>query len=226
MRIGLITDTHLPSIMRSLDELGPQVAEAMRGVDLILHAGDVTAPIVLDWCAQFADVLVAEGNNDMFHDPRMKERQFLDVDGIRIGMAHELRPESRPMAALLASGLGGEQVDILIAGDTHVERLEFRDGVLLINSGSPTLPHHLSTRLGTVGILEITAGRIRAEIIALGPSHGLRNPAHGQHVVIEDGRFVEASLAGVELNKAEFARLPADRLRHALEAKARAASAG
>ena len=211
MRIGLIGDTHLPSLMRSLDELGPDTANALRGVDLLLHAGDVTAPTVLDWCAQFADLLVAEGNNDIFQDPRMQERHFLDVGGLRIGMAHELRPESRPIPEILASALGGEQVDILIGGDTHVERIEFRDGVLLVNPGSPNLPHHLSTRLGTVAILEITAGRVRAEVLALGPSEGLRNPCHAQHVVVAGGRVVEASLAGQSLTPEEFLLTPRDR---------------
>ena len=176
MRIGLIADTHLPSLVRHLDELGPQCADALRGVDLILHAGDVAAPSVLDWLSQFADVLVAEGNNDLFIDPRMAERQFLDVEGWRIGMAHELRPESRPIAEILHSALDGELVDVLIGGDTHVERLEYREGVLLVNSGSPILPHHLSTRLGTIGILDVTRERIRAEILVLGHSEGLPNP--------------------------------------------------
>ena len=53
------------------------------------------------------------------------------------------------MHELLAQGLDGETVDVLIAGDTHVERLELRDGVLFINPGSPTLPHHKEVRLGT-----------------------------------------------------------------------------
>jgi len=176
VRIGLITDTHLPSLVRSLDELGPQVADCLRGVDLILHGGDVTAPSVLDWCSQFADVLVAEGNNDLFDHPRMARKQLLDIEGWRIGMAHELRPESRPIAELLRSSLDGETVDILIGGDTHVERLEFREDTLLINSGSPILPHHLSTRLGCMGVLDITRARVRAEIVVLGESEGLRNP--------------------------------------------------
>ncbi|OAI39446.1 hypothetical protein AYO38_07585 [bacterium SCGC AG-212-C10] len=213
MRIGLITDTHLPSLTRSLDELGPQVADVLRGVDLILHAGDVTAPMVLDWCEQFAPVLVAEGNNDLFVDPRMAPVQFVDTGGLRIGMAHELRPESRPIVELRASAIGGEDVDILIGGDTHVERLEFRENVLLINSGSPILPHHLSTRLGTLGMLEIDRGRIHAEIIRLGPSEGLRNPARAQHVVIENGVLIEASLDGVPLSHEEFALTPAERIR-------------
>jgi putative phosphoesterase len=145
-------------------------------MDLILHAGDVSAPSVLDWCGQFAPVLVAEGNNDLFVDPRMAKIQFLDIEGWRIGMTHELRPESRPIADILRSSLNGERVDILIGGDTHVERLEFRDQTVFMNPGSPILPHHLSTRLGTIGILDITRDRVRAEIVVLGHTEGARNP--------------------------------------------------
>jgi hypothetical protein len=119
-------------------------------------------------------------------------------------MAHELRPESRPISHIVASALGGTPVDILIGGDTHVERLEFREGVLLVNSGSPILPHHLSTRLGTVGFLEISHGRIRAEILALGHSDGLRNPCKSRHLVIEDGVVTEATLDGQPLDLSTF----------------------
>lgn len=184
MRIGLIADTHLPSLVRSLDELGPQIADVLRSVDLILHAGDVTAPSVIEWCAQFAPLLIAEGNNDLFDDARMAKKQMLDIHGWRIGMAHELRPESRPIEQILHSSLDGERVDILIGGDTHVERLEFRDDVLLINSGSPILPHHLSTRLGTLGILEVSPARVRAEIIVLGHTEGARNPAKAMQLEV------------------------------------------
>lgn len=204
MRIGLITDTHLPSLTRSLDELGPEIADILRGVELIMHGGDVTAPSVLDWLEQFAPVLVAEGNNDLFHDPRMKEYHIIEVAGWRIGMAHELRPESRPISSLLLSALGGNEVDILIGGDTHVERLEYRDDVLLINSGSPILPHHLSTRLGSLGILEVTKDRVHAEILALGPTPDLRNPIIPQHVVLESGLVVEASYAGHAITAEDF----------------------
>lgn len=176
MRIGLISDTHLPSVMRHLDELGPQVAEMLSGVDLILHGGDVTAPSVLAWCAQFAPVRVALGNNDLFHDERMAEVQLIEVDGWRIGMTHDLRPESRPVAELLAGPFGGRDLDVVIGGDTHVDRIEQRDGVLIMNSGSPILPHHLSTRLGTMATLEFSDGCLRAEIVVLGETPGARNP--------------------------------------------------
>ena len=212
MQIGLISDTHLPQLLRSLDQLGPQVGEALDGVDLILHGGDVTVAGVLDWCEQFAPVLAARGNNDIFEDARLAEMQLLEVEGVRVGMAHELRPESRPIAEILDSSLGGERVDVLIGGDTHVERLEYRDGVLLINSGSPSLPHHLSTRLGTMGRLTIERGRIEAEIFALGPTPGQRNPGRPQRVVIEDGRVAEATLCGQALSAAEFLKPPDQRI--------------
>lgn len=204
MRIGLLGDTHLPSLLRSLDELGPEAADALRGVDLILHAGDVTIPAVLDWCAQFAPVVVAEGNNDLFRDPRMAQRQLLDIEGWRIGMAHELRPESRPMQQILGSVFPHDAVDILIGGDTHVERLEYRDDVLLVNPGSPTLPHHLSTRLGSLAILDVTRSRVRAEIVALGESPGLRNPVRPQHVTVSHTSVVDASLDGRPLTPSAF----------------------
>jgi len=211
MRIALLGDTHLPSLMRTLDELGPEPARALQGADLILHAGDVTIPAVLDWCEQFAPVLVAEGNNDLFRDPRMAARQILDIDGWRIGMAHELRPESRPMPHILASVFPTEPVDILIGGDTHVERLEYRDDVLLVNPGSPILPHHLSTRLGSLAIIEISRSNVRVDVVALGETAGLRNPTRPQHVTIQRGAVIDASLDGLPLTPAAFLVPPAAR---------------
>jgi hypothetical protein len=185
MRIGLISDTHLPSLVRDLDELGPEIRAFLSTVDVILHGGDVTAPAVLDWCAQFADVFVSRGNNDHLLDPRVLPVQHLDVDGWRVAMVHELRPEARPMEQLLQAATGGAHVDILIAGDTHVERLERRDGVVLVNSGSPILPHHKSTRLGTLGLLEISNGHLRAEVFRVGETAGLKNPARDLVLEVE-----------------------------------------
>lgn len=197
VRIGLISDTHLPSIIRHLDQLGPEIGDFLKTVDLILHGGDVTSPIVLDWCEQFAPVLVAQGNNDDFSDPRMERRQFLDIDGWRLGMVHDLRPEHRPIPELIEKHMGGRQVDILIAGDTHVERLEYRDGVVFVNSGSPILPHHKETRLGTVGLLDLQRDRLHAEIIVLGHTHGALNPGTHHHLQMDLGKVTAASRGGV-----------------------------
>ena len=149
MLIGLISDTHLPSEQRTPWD---EVRTAFRDVELILHAGDITHPMVLDWLEEIAPVLAARGNNDVgWQDPRVKDLQLLDIEGLRLAMVHDMEPETRPIDELRRRHLGGEHADIMVTGDTHFERIDCRDGVLQINSGSATLPHHWSTRLGTVG---------------------------------------------------------------------------
>ena len=164
--------------------MGPQVAEFLAGVDLILHAGDVVAPSVIEWCERFAPVLVARGNNDLFEHPRMRDVQIFEAEGWRIGMVHELRPESRPIPVLLDERLGGERVDVLLAGDTHLERLEYRAGVVLLNPGSATLPHHREWRLGTAGLLELSPDALRAEILLLGHTPGAPNPGRPRQLAL------------------------------------------
>ena len=197
MRVAVISDTHLPSLIRTPDELGPHLGEFLATVDLILHSGDVVRPLVLDWCEQYAPVVVALGNNDAFEDARMLPVQFLDLEGWRVGMLHDLHPEAQPVHEMRARKFGGRELDLIIGGDTHVERLEYREGVVILNSGSPTLPHHRGTRLGTVGLLEIERDRLHAEIITLGQSDGRPNPGVAQHIVIEERRLVAASRDGV-----------------------------
>jgi hypothetical protein len=175
MRIGLLSDTHLSN---RLPALWDEVVDAFRGVDLVLHAGDIVAPGVLDWLTQFAPVMAARGNNDMgWDDPRMADVQWLDLEGWRLAMVHDTEPEDRSIEVIVERELGGERPDILFTGHTHLERIEHRDGVVQINSGSPTQPHLFSNRLGSVGVLELEPGLLRARILRLGESEGLRNPA-------------------------------------------------
>ena len=101
MIIGLLTDTHLPNVIRQLEELGPQPTEFFNSVDLILHGGDLTAPYVLDWLEQFAPVLCSTGNNDPIPDSRCEEVQVIDVEGWRVGMTHSLGGQFRPMSVLM-----------------------------------------------------------------------------------------------------------------------------
>lgn len=182
--------------MRSLDELGPQLAEFLRSVDLILHSGDVVTPSILDWCEQFAPLMAARGNHDDFTDRRIEKVQVVDIDGVRIATTHDLRPEDRPMEMILERDFKGLNPDIVVSGDTHVDRLEYRDGIVLINSGSPNLPHHKETRLGTVGLLEVTRSRIRAEVIVLGHTEGAPNPGTPRHMELHEKRLIAASRNG------------------------------
>ncbi len=149
------------------------------GVDLILHSGDICHPVVLDQLEQWAPVVAARGNNDLFGpDPRVTDLQRLDVEGFRIAMVHDMEPENEPIEELrqCRRHLHGAEVDVMITGHTHLERLDWREGVLQINSGSPVHPHLWSTRLGTVALLEIEPGSLRARITRLGETDGLKNP--------------------------------------------------
>ena len=174
MRLGLLSDTHLPGAIDNLGDLGPEPAEFFSTVDLILHAGDVTAPSVLDWLEQFAPVVCATGNNDGLDDPRTKDVQMLEIEGWRIGMVHSLDREFRPVAELQEAF--ASPVDVMVSGHTHLEALALRDGVVMVNSGSITFPHQKDLRLGTVGLLELSPENLRAEVFPLGDTQGRPNP--------------------------------------------------
>ena len=199
MRVGIISDTHLPAMIRQLDELGPEIGDFLSSVQLILHCGDIVSWSVLDWCEQFAPVVAARGNYDGDGDPRVELTQFLELEGWRIGMIHELWPETAPAQTLRERYFGGAELDIMVAGDTHVERLEYREETLILNSGSPVLPRNRETRLGTAGLLELGRGRLRAEILVLGHTDGAPNPGVARHLEIERGRVVAASHNGTPL---------------------------
>ena len=107
MRIGLISDTHIPTAAK---ELWPQVYEAFRGVDLIMHAGDLMVPEVIDWLEEVAPVMAVWGNGDFGgwertvppDDPRLSEAKVLTVTvGQRLevrGKKSEIEPQTSDSA--------------------------------------------------------------------------------------------------------------------------------
>ena len=190
MRIGLITDTHLPGQIRDLSELGPLPEKFLSSVDLIMHGGDLTSPIVLDWCEHFVSVICSTGNNDPIPDPRMNEVQILETQGWIIGMIHSLEGQFRRIKEL--QKLFPKHVDIMISGHTHQERLEYREGIVLINSGSITFPQHKEVRLGTVGILEIEPKKLKVDIFPLGETPGSPNPGSRLYLEIDDGIVISS----------------------------------
>lgn len=177
--IGLIADTHVPTDAKDIPD---EVRAAFRSVDLILHAGDIHLSQALDWLETIAPVLAAKGNGDYRtgEDRRLKNSQVVVVEGFRIGVSHglSLPPELpwRPFSKIMMNEFGGP-VDVFVFGDTHVAEIYMCEGVLMINPGSPTLPHNLTDRLGTVGRLDITRGKVRAFVIPLdGKGHGIQVP--------------------------------------------------
>jgi len=172
--IGIISDTHMPG---SLKEMWPEVHAAFAGVDLVLHSGDIQTVPILDQLEEIAPVLASRGNNDPgLVDPRILETVWLEFDGVTIAMVHDMEPEDEPIEHLRDRYLGGRHADVMITGHTHFERVDWRDDVLQVNSGSAVHPHLWSTRLGTVAILEVGGGTLRTRVERLGETEGLRNP--------------------------------------------------
>ena len=167
MLIGLISDTHvriaghnvsLSTLISS--ELPPQVIEAFRGVDLILHAGDIYSLPVLDELEAIAPVLASEGDDDPFDttiDRRVKPAQTITVDGVTIWMSH-YGEWTEPSAK--------KSPDIIVYGHTHHSNLEEYNGTIRINPGSPTFPGYEYV-LGTVGFISIASGKVDTRIMQL-----------------------------------------------------------
>lgn len=172
MRIGLISDTHIPWSQR---ELPQQVFETFKGVDLILHAGDIYSYSVLDRLERVAPVLAALGDDDYPGDDcRVKEKHVLEIDGHVLWLIHEgpydpIENTYVPLwwkSRITASDSNKNKPDIIVSGHQHRVIVQRTDQLFHISSGSPTLLHY-QKGLGTVGILEIGAGRTDVQIIHL-----------------------------------------------------------
>jgi putative phosphoesterase len=170
--IGLISDTHIPE---AAPDMWPQVYDAFRNVDLILHAGDLHVLDVVDRLEKLAPIYVARGNGDdggagrpiVPEDPRLRESWILDLCGFKVGMTHAFEfpewPPYRTFDKMLDYAFGG-RVDIVICGHTHVTEVTNYRGVLIVNPGSPMFPRNMQTSLGNIGYLELHPGRARAWI--------------------------------------------------------------
>ena len=161
MLIGLISDTHIPDRAKEIPE---KVFEAFSEVDLIMHAGDLTSPKVIDDLEQIAPVMAIQGNMDRAKGIDLPAAKVIEAEGLKIGIVHgEVYPRADTQQLVyLAKEL---DADILISGHSHQPKIEQKDGVLLLNPGSPIVPR-LADR--TVMILEINDREVDVEIIKIG----------------------------------------------------------
>ncbi|MGF1595802.1 MAG: metallophosphoesterase family protein [Acidimicrobiales bacterium] len=178
MRIGLISDTHIPEAM---PELWPHVYEVFEGCEAILHAGDIYDLGVIEGLSTVAPTFAARGNGDdgssqrdvQPDDHRLRPSWILERVGVRIGLTHHLPiPEvgAYTVAKAVERHFEGAALDVIVYGDTHVEHIATVDGILCVNPGSATFPHNLNVQFGTVGFLDLTDGRIEASIWRLNES--------------------------------------------------------
>ena len=135
--IGVISDTH--GLLR------PEAVKALKGVELIIHAGDVGDPKVLANLARLAPVHAVRGNTDRGDwAADLPHTRVVEVGGVHLYVLHELFTlDLDPAAAGLAA---------VIFGHSHRPHLERKNGVLYLNPGSAgprrfTLPVSLARLL-------------------------------------------------------------------------------
>jgi len=171
--IGLLSDTHISYPSQTLP---PQIKDALSGVDLILHAGDIWIPSVLDELESIAPVKAAWGDDDLEEDlggdSRMMKGHSLLLDGVTLWLAHVkpryglINPNQKSYFSRPGPQYTGDLPDVVVFGHTHVAAIEHYKDVLLVNPGSPTFPKY-EVKLGTVGLLTISSGEVEARIVQL-----------------------------------------------------------
>jgi len=151
--IGVISDTH--------NLLRPQVLAALKGSALILHAGDVCRPEVLEELERIAPVVAVRGNNDRGSwASRLLTSRTLDVGGFRIHVLHDLKE--------LEVDPGAEGFHAVISGHSHRPRAERQGGVLFLNPGSAG-PRRFKLPVA-VAHLHVGKRGLRARIVQVGAS--------------------------------------------------------
>lgn len=148
--VGVVSDTH--GLLRS------EAVEALRGVDLLIHAGDVGSADVLLGLSRVAPVVAVRGNVDHGElRSRLPATAEAEVAGMWIHVLHRLEDlDLDPKAAGFA---------VVIHGHTHCPETRSRDGVLYVNPGSIG-PVRFSFPV-SLALLRIAAGEVRVETIVL-----------------------------------------------------------
>jgi len=154
MRVVVLSDTHAPRFWKACP---PAVARQLQTADLILHAGDVCTPGVLEELGTYAPVRAVLGNND---GPEVAEwgaphTAEFEIDGLPVAMIHDSGPRPGRLPRLRRLFPAAE---LVVFGHSHIPLDESADGFRILNPGSPTdkrrQPH------GTLSVLDITAGAI------------------------------------------------------------------
>jgi putative phosphoesterase len=182
MRIGIIGDTHIPA----LSPLPPaRIREVFRGLDIILHVGDICELYVLEEFQETHTLTFAVYGEDDSEEAKryLDEKRVVRFGERRVGMIHGHQREERrtgvaggllrffkrrakpvDLPTFLLGSFEGEEVDAVVFGHTHQPYVKMKNGVLLFNPGAalPVRGQHPS-----VGILDIGERTITGRIVYL-----------------------------------------------------------
>jgi putative phosphoesterase len=151
MLIGVISDTH--GLLR------PEAVAALRGVNHILHAGDVGDAAILDELRALAPVTAIRGNIDRSGlCAKLPAIEIVELAGQSLYMLHDLSSlDLDPFAAGISA---------VVSGHSHQPKAEWRKSVLYFNPGSAG-PRRFSLPI-SLGFLEITENRIEPRLLTIG----------------------------------------------------------
>ena len=150
MKIGVISDTH--GLLR------PAAIEALRGVEHILHAGDVGDPAILDALRSLAPVTAIRGNIDVGGPcADLPATEVITLDGHTFYLLHDRQAlDLNPLAAGFSA---------VISGHSHKPLIEWRNGVLYMNPGSAG-PRRFSLPI-SLGLLTVQNDVLQPELVTL-----------------------------------------------------------
>jgi len=162
MKIGVIADTHISDRTSKLPD---EVLNALKDVDLIIHAGDLVDLRVLDILRQLSkEVKAVYGNMDPIQvREKLPVKQVISIGKHRVGVMHGYG-NPRMLLDVLAKEFKSDNVNLIIFGHSH-EPLNLKKGdCLFFNPGSPT--DKVFAPYNSFGIIEIN-DKIEARIIRI-----------------------------------------------------------
>jgi len=159
MKIGVLSDTHIPVIVKALP---PVIFDIFKGVDLILHAGDIVEFSVLDALKEIAPVEAVAGNmDDVEVGLRLPAKKIIPAGRYTIGLIHG-KYRIDVQREMIRKEF--EKVDVIVYGHSHGPFWGKVGDVYFLNPGSPTDKRYAP--FNSVALLEV-GEEIRAEIIRI-----------------------------------------------------------
>jgi putative phosphoesterase len=182
VKIGVISDTHIPALSPVLPA---RIATLFKGLDIILHAGDICEMYMLEQLQETYTLTFAvwgESDNQGVQQ-YVDEKQVVRFGNRRVGMIHGhqfaaeqkgmmgrlrhllgSRPEPNTLPTFLLEQFTGDDVHAIVFGHTHRPYVKMHNGVLLFNPGA-ALP--CPGRTATAGILDVGERSITGKILTL-----------------------------------------------------------
>lgn len=161
IKVAVISDTHIPAACKLLPD---NLLERIKGVNLIIHAGDFTEASVLDKLKSIAPVEAVAGNMDSGTIKKnLPEKRILKLGDFSVGVTHGYGAPDN-LIAYAKNMFRQEKPDCVIYGHSHIARIDYVGDVLYLCPGSPT--EKVFAPYNCFGMLEI-GEKITPSIIRL-----------------------------------------------------------